>query len=197
MDLQALYPSHVLPTFISSLPRLYVNMSSDPLIGGAMGYFGAPQNYVWFKSFLLLEMWAQHSFSIKHPNTGITGSSNFQCSSSEFEVFGKVVNVIPFTSIPLTYSTDCRSIYVLLLIYGASTTTTLFPCLAVLLTTPITSPETITAKAISITSEQRTLLLSSYIPFLIIPLTLTIDMAFRVLRLAQAGVAAEKQIKSR
>ncbi|KAK7687288.1 hypothetical protein QCA50_009793 [Cerrena zonata] len=164
VDLQALYPSHILPTFIANLPKLYVNMSSDPLIGGAMGYFGIPQNYVWFKSFLFLEMF----FQLPVFFLGVRGLWK-----------------------------DCRSIYVLLLVYGASTTTTLFPCLAVLLNTPITSSETIAAKAISITSEQRTLLLSSYIPFLLIPLTLTIDMAFRILRLTQAGVAAEARTKNR
>ncbi|CAL1715502.1 unnamed protein product [Somion occarium] len=164
VDLQALYPSHLLPGSIANLPKLYVNLSSDPLIGGAMGYFGLPDDYVWFKSFLLLEAFFQLPVFV----LGLRGLWK-----------------------------GSRSIYLLLLIYGASTTTTLLPCLAVLFSTPITSADTIAAKAVSVTSEQRLLLLSSYIPFLIIPLVMTVDMAFRLHHLAQAAAATEKQIKSR
>ena len=56
VDLQALYPREWTPIIISSLPEFYVKMSQDPLIGGAMGYFGSPEHYVWFKSFLILEL---------------------------------------------------------------------------------------------------------------------------------------------
>lgn len=56
VDLQALYPASIMPKMIATLPELYVNMSQDPLIGGAMGYFGSAENFVWFKSFLCLEM---------------------------------------------------------------------------------------------------------------------------------------------
>lgn len=55
VDLQALYPSSITPKLIATLPQTYVAMSRDPLIGGAMGYFGKAENYVWFRSFLLLE----------------------------------------------------------------------------------------------------------------------------------------------
>lgn len=33
-----------------------MNMSQDPLIGGAMGYFRIPENYTWFKTFLVVEL---------------------------------------------------------------------------------------------------------------------------------------------
>ena len=56
VDLQALYPPSLTPKLIAALPEFYVKISQDPLIGGAMGYFGSSENYVWFKSFLSLEL---------------------------------------------------------------------------------------------------------------------------------------------
>ncbi|KAG2354951.1 transmembrane protein 6/97 [Suillus spraguei] len=91
---------------------------------------------------------------------------------------------------------DARSIYVLLLVYGASTTTTTLPCLSVLLTTPTTSAQTITDQVISVTSSQRLLLLSSYIPFFVIPLVMTVDMASRLSKLVTTGIDAADDKKS-
>ena len=87
------------------------------------------------------------------------------------------------------YSADCRSVYLLLLIYGVSTATTTLPCLTVLLSTPTTSAQTVAAGVHSITSFQRLLLLSSYTPFFLIPLLMTVDMTRRVAKLFQAGLA--------
>lgn len=83
-----------------------------------------------------------------------------------------------------------------MLIYAASTTTTTLPCLAVVLATPPTSPETLAANVISITFKQRILLLSSYIPFFLIPLVMTVDMAFRVLQFIQKSIDAERVAKT-
>ena len=57
IDLQSLYPKEWVPSAVSSLPRLYVEMSNDPLIGSAMGYFGESQReaYTWFRTFLMVE----------------------------------------------------------------------------------------------------------------------------------------------
>ncbi len=83
------------------------------------------------------------------------------------------------------------SIYVLLLIYAASTTTTTVPCLAVILSTPV-SPTPLSV-GLSVTSEQRLLLLSSYIPFFLVPLVMTFDMASRVQKLINSGREAQKE----
>ncbi|KAG1811512.1 transmembrane protein 6/97 [Suillus subaureus] len=91
---------------------------------------------------------------------------------------------------------DSRSIYVLLLIYAASTTTTTLPCLSVLITTPTTSAQTITDKVLSVTTSQRFLLLSSYIPFFMIPFIMTIDMASRLSKLVTTGIDAAADKKS-
>lgn len=99
--------------------------------------------------------------------------------------------------VPLSNVTDSKKIYLLLLIYAASTTTTTLPCLAVVLATPLTSPATLASKVISITAEQRLLLLSSYIPFFLVPLVMTVDMAFRVFKLMNAGLDAQAAVKAR
>lgn len=87
--------------------------------------------------------------------------------------------------------TDSRSIYLLLLVYGASTATTTLPCLTVLLSTPITSAQAIAAGVYSITESQRLLLLSSYLPFFLIPLFMALDMTVRVAKLQRAGLMVE------
>lgn len=81
--------------------------------------------------------------------------------------------------------------------YAASTATAVLACVAVLFATPLTTPETVTAKIVSVTAEQKKLLLASYIPFLLIPLVMTVDMAFRVLKLVQAGLQAQHSAKTR
>jgi len=83
---------------------------------------------------------------------------------------------------------DSHGIYGLLVLYGASTCTTTLACVATVLNTPTTSAATIAQKVISITPEQRVMLLSSYIPFFLIPLYLAIDMALRLQKLASAGI---------
>jgi len=88
-----------------------------------------------------------------------------------------------------------RAIYILLLIYAASTTTTTLPCLAVILTTPITSPQTILQGIASVTSEQRLFLFASYFPFFLMPLVMTLDMASRVLKLIRVGEKFENAEK--
>ncbi|KAM5544283.1 hypothetical protein V8D89_001943 [Ganoderma adspersum] len=160
IDVQALYPKAWVPSAISSLPRFYVDMSNDPLIGSAMGYFGQGQleAYAWFRSFLLLEAFFQVPVFV----IGLRGLWR-----------------------------GTTSIYILLLIYAASTTTTTLPCLAVILSTPV-SPTPLSA-GLSVTTEQRLLLLSSYIPFFLVPLVMTFDMAFRVQKLIGSSVDAQKE----
>jgi hypothetical protein len=94
------------------------------------------------------------------------------------------------------FVSDSKSIYPLLLVYAASTTTTVLPCLSVILATPLTSPDTISAKLASISPEQRVLLLASYVPFFVIPLLMTIDMAFRLSGLVQKAIRADRTLKT-
>jgi len=48
---------------------------------------------------------------------------------------------------------------------------------------------------ISVTAAQRYLLLSSYIPFCLVPLLMTIDMGRRVAKLVQSGIKSEEVSK--
>jgi len=160
IDLQAIYPTAMVPKVIAQLPVLYVQMSGDPLIGGGMGYFGTEETYVWFKTFLFLE-------AIFQLPTFVLGARALYNNS--------------------------RSIYPLLLVYAASTTTTTLPCLSVILATPLAP----VVAAGAITPAQQLLLLSSYLPFFLLPLVMTVDMAIRVSALVKAGVRAEDQKKSK
>ena len=74
------------------------------------------------------------------------------------------------------------SIYTLLLIYGASTATTTLACIADVLATPVT-PTPTRIPTVTITPEQQLLLLSSYIPFFLVPFIIAVDMAFRLHKL--------------
>ena len=62
---------------------------------------------------------------------------------------------------------------------------------------PTTSAATLAQKVISITSEQRVLLLFSYVPFFILPLCIGVDMAFRLHKLASAGIRALESSKEK
>jgi len=66
-----------------------------------------------------------------------------------------------------------------------------------ILDVPTTSAATLAQKVISITSEQRVLLLCSYVPFFIIPLWIGVDMAFRLHKLASAGIRALESSKDK
>ena len=55
LDCQSLYPPSLIPSFMSQLPKMYIQLSADPLVGGAMGYTSANGDLTWFKTFLLLE----------------------------------------------------------------------------------------------------------------------------------------------
>ncbi|KAJ4469863.1 transmembrane protein 6/97 [Lentinula aciculospora] len=61
-----------------------------------------------------------------------------------------------------------RSIYILLLAYGASTATTVLPCIFYFF------------QEHNMTATQRLILLSSYVPFFLVPLVMAIDMGSRV-----------------
>jgi hypothetical protein len=68
--------------------------------------------------------------------------------------------------------------------------------MSVLLTTPTTSAQTIADKVVSVTTFQRSLLLSSYIPFFVIPFIMTVDMASRLTKLVTTGIDAADDKKS-
>ncbi|KAJ3720603.1 transmembrane protein 6/97 [Lentinula raphanica] len=69
-----------------------------------------------------------------------------------------------------------RSIYVLMLAYGASTATTVLPCIVYFF-----------QEHPNMTSAHRLMLLSSYVPFFVVPLIMTIDMGLRLYRIVASA----------
>jgi len=86
-----------------------------------------------------------------------------------------------------------KRVNLLLLIYGASTATTVLPCLATILALPTTSDLTIKAAIYSLTDAQRTILLQSYIPFLVLPAMMMVDFGIRTLKLVSVAERALKK----
>lgn len=89
-----------------------------------------------------------------------------------------------------TYS-GSRTIYPLLALYAASTATTTLACVFQVFQTPETTPETLAQNLPSITPSQRLLLLSSYIPFFLIPFIMAVDMGMRVHALVKIAIKKE------
>ncbi len=168
--------------------------------GAESGFLGA-----WFRSFVILELWVSSLFSDKwiqnHGALQRFPTANFfrgfcvvcgEVGSSHF------FDLVSIFTVP--FSTDSRSIYPLLLIYGASTATTTLACIATFLASPTsTGPsasEALTLANFSIpapTAEQIRTLLGLYLPYLLVPLLMTIDMAQRIGKLM--GRAASKEGK--
>ncbi|KAF8506660.1 hypothetical protein F5888DRAFT_1644316 [Russula emetica] len=78
---------------------------------------------------------------------------------------------------------DSPGIYGLLALYGASTSTTTLACIAMIIDAPTTSACNLCA--------------ISYVPFFIIPLCIGVDMAFRLHKLASAGIRALESSKEK
>ncbi|KZS94664.1 hypothetical protein SISNIDRAFT_409402 [Sistotremastrum niveocremeum HHB9708] len=87
---------------------------------------------------------------------------------------------------------DDQKIYPLLLIYAASSTTTMIPCVWTVLAVPRGTKAVL---GITLTSEQLTTLLTSYVPFLLVTATMTVDMAQRLARLVNQALALNNEKK--
>ncbi|KAI9460438.1 transmembrane protein 6/97 [Boletus coccyginus] len=132
----------------------------------------------------------------------ISGAMGHTGESNNFIWFKTFLFVEAFFQVPVFILgmrglwKDSRLIHILMLAYGASTATTTLPCVAVLLSTPTTSAQTIAAGVQSVTASQRFQLLSSYIPFFLLPMFMAIDMATRIVKLVRAGVTVTEERKS-
>lgn len=123
-------------------------------------------------------------------------SSKSPCSFSVYAPYTLVRVLPPSVLSCMTHlHVGSQRIYPLLVIYGASSATTTLACVAVVLQTPELTSDTLTQGIASLTSEQRLLLLSSYVPFLLIAGIMSVDMALRVSKLADKGIKAEAEEK--
>ncbi|KAF7302056.1 putative membrane protein [Mycena indigotica] len=79
---------------------------------------------------------------------------------------------------------DSQQIYIPMLVYAASTATTVWPCLMTIVSS-------------NVAPHEQAMLLSSYVPFFVIPLVMTIDMAFRVHGLVSVALLAQSAAKQK
>ena len=61
VDLQAIYPPHLIPDPMKEIVDYYLTTYNDPLIGGVMGFFGPAkaESFHWFRTFVIMEAWWQ------------------------------------------------------------------------------------------------------------------------------------------
>ncbi|KAH7336884.1 transmembrane protein 6/97 [Rhizoctonia solani] len=150
MDLQAIIPPGVLSPVFRIIPEFYLSISGDPLIAGAMGLHGAPTQFTWFRTFIMIE--------------GL-----FQLPVFFLGLYA-LKNDSPYTPI-------------LLSLYGCHVTTTVIPVLTTTLATPMVfTGASDTTPFASLNALQLTILMASYIPFLAVPLAMTIDGTRRMIR---------------
>jgi len=116
----------------------------------------------------------------------IAGANNFYGSDYVFTWIRSFLWIELFFQFPMFFFgarglwRDSSSIYLPILIYAVLTTTTTLPCLTTVLAVPATVDARIAQETVAVTDAQRLLLLSSYVPFLVIPLIMTVDMAMRI-----------------
>ncbi|CAE6415185.1 unnamed protein product [Rhizoctonia solani] len=150
MDLQAIVPPGLLPSFFQIIPNFYLSISGDPLIAGAMGLHGVPTQFTWFRTFIVIE--------------GL-----FQLPLFFLGLYA-LKKDSPYTPI-------------LLMIYGSHVTTTVVPVLTTTLATPIAIIGITKAVPFaSVSTVQLAVLMASYIPFLVVPLVMTVDGARRMIQ---------------
>jgi hypothetical protein len=171
-----------------------------------MGINGNESAFAWLKSFIYLEAYVGLNPQILParfcpsdqtplpPHRTIVVCFSFRFSFLALVASGKVSlhlqTAYPSSHIVWIMVLDLPGIYALLALYGASTSTTTLACLATVINTPTTSAATIAQGVFSITLQQRVILLASYVPYFIIPLFIAVDMAFRLQKLASAGIRA-------
>ncbi|KIY51119.1 hypothetical protein FISHEDRAFT_71410 [Fistulina hepatica ATCC 64428] len=78
---------------------------------------------------------------------------------------------------------DRKSTWVLMIVYGASTTVSVILCIGTMLTYPIISAEEVSANVVGYTRQQMLFGLANILPFLIVPVFMTVERSWRVLQL--------------
>jgi len=81
--------------------------------------------------------------------------------------------------------------------YAASAANGILWCIAVIVALPTTSDLTAKAGMISLTEKQRTMLLQSYVPMLVVSSTMMVDMGWRSYKGVVAGLKSTKVVKAK
>ncbi|PWN44124.1 hypothetical protein IE81DRAFT_35523 [Ceraceosorus guamensis] len=224
VDSQTLMPDNVIPASQSNLLHAYLKDSSDPLISALtspapLGHLfhastrtstststskALPHNYAWFATSMILE------FAVQVPvfvlGTIALWRGELACSVSEGErrarrtvtshesrVTSLIRSVGPLiivrgcsTRVPI-HPDDAR-IYPVLIFYSSLATFTTLQCLVTVLYGP---------ESLSLSRSNKQVLLSGYIPFVIVPLALGCDMLRRCRALIERAKRTEAWLKKR
>jgi len=116
----------------------------------------------------------------------------YLCSCLAYQHSGQVNSFLKILS-PHSQNPGNKKLYPLLLVYATSAVTTTLPCLVYSLSLPSPSSSTSTPSDFTLTFEQRLILLSGYISFFLVPLTMLLDMASRVYKLVLQGLKTETE----
>ncbi|KAJ3776364.1 hypothetical protein FB446DRAFT_307156 [Lentinula raphanica] len=186
LDFQIVYPSTYVPPILPALRQWYVDFSADPLIGGiATGKIHPHGELFWLGCFAWLELLFQFPTFLLGLRALWTGKSHpTHLPIISYEAIS--CHVRKPTNQSLNTASGSQSIYPLLIAYGASTATTTLPCIFYILKEYSES---------RITSTQLLILLASYIPFLVVPLVMAIDVGFRVYRIVVVRDGEEEEGK--
>lgn len=81
--------------------------------------------------------------------------------------------------------------------YAASTATTVWACVATVVAMPSPSPAALAKGIATLAVNERAMLLSSYVPFCVIPLIMTVDMVFRIHGMVTEALFVRQASKSK
>jgi len=93
------------------------------------------------------------------------------------------------------FVTDTKALYPFLIAYGASGAATVTLCMGVILSLPSASLSASSDLAVS--ASQRAALVAFYVPFLVVPALIAVDLGLRTGRALQAHAKLEQNRKTR
>ncbi|CAE7221520.1 unnamed protein product [Rhizoctonia solani] len=131
----------------------------------------------------------------------IAGAMGFHGVPTQFTWFRTFIIMEGLFQLPMfflgLYTLKKNSPYtpILLILYGSHVTTTVIPVLTTTLATPTFTSAADAASFTSLNASQLTVLMASYIPFLAVPLAMTIDGTRRMIRVVAHSREMEKLSK--
>jgi len=163
MDSQSLYSHAYRPKPLKWLLDWYLENYNDPVLGGAFGE------------------WSTGKGKLSHIISGGEGGNDWVWNWIRSFLWLEALFQFPiFVLAIINLKKDNKKFYPYILAYGASTATTLLPSLAAVLSAPVGETS---IRGVQITEGQRMNLLFSYVPFLLIPLGMAVDMCFRIAKI--------------
>ena len=92
------------------------------------------------------------------------------------------------------FCTDIKALYPFLIAYGASGAATVILCISVIFSLPSASSN---VSDLAVSASQRAALGAFYIPFLVVPALIAVDLGMRTAKVLQAHAKLEETRKTR